>query len=67
MAFVCNTSVDLSLIKSIVMVPEFMDVFPADLPCVPPIKDIDFSVDVELGTKPTSIPLYHMALLNSRS
>ncbi|XP_069148249.1 uncharacterized protein [Solanum lycopersicum] len=40
---------------------EFLDVFPSDLPCVPPDRDINFAIKLEPGTKPISIPLYHMA------
>ena len=32
-----------------------------DLPGVPPDRDIDFSIDLEPGTKPISIPPYRMA------
>ena len=44
------------------MVQEFLDVFPSDLPGVPPDRDIDFAIDLESGTKPISIPPYRMAL-----
>ena len=43
------------------MVQEFPDVFPSDLPGVPPDRDIDFAIDLEPGTKPISIPPDHMA------
>ena len=43
------------------MVQEFLDVFPSDLPGVPPDRDIDFAIDLEPGTKPISIPPYRMA------
>ena len=46
---------------SIPVVQEFPDVFPEDLPGVPPVRDINFSIDLELGTKPISIPPYCMA------
>ena len=41
---------------------EFQDVFPDDLPGVPPPREIDFSIDLEPYTKPISIPPYRMAL-----
>ena len=44
-------------IESVSIVREFLDVFPADLPCMPPDRDIDFCIDLELGTRPISIPL----------
>ena len=33
-----------------------------DLPNFPPNRDIDISIDLDLGTKPISISPYHMAL-----
>ena len=48
-------------IESISIVREFLDVFPADLPGMPPDRDIDFCIDLELGTCPISIPPYRMA------
>ena len=52
-------------IPSVDLVPvvnEFQDVFPDDLPGVPPPREIDFSIDLEPDTKPISIPPYRMAL-----
>ena len=40
---------------------EFSEVFPTDLPGLPPDRDIDFCIDVEPGTLPISIPPYRMA------
>lgn len=40
---------------------EFMDVFPTDLPGVPPDRDIDFAIDVEQDTKPISTAPYLIA------
>ena len=44
-------------IESVSIVREFLDVFPADLPGMPPDRDIDFCIDLESGTRPISIPL----------
>ena len=46
---------------------EFLDVFPEDLPGVPPLREIDFGIDLEPDTKPISIPPYIMAQKNSKS
>ncbi|XP_015084222.1 uncharacterized protein LOC107027624 [Solanum pennellii] len=46
---------------SIPVVSEFSEVFPTDLPGLPPDRDIDFCIDVEPGTRPISIPSYRMA------
>ena len=42
-------------IESVLIVREFLDVFPANLPGMPPDKDIDFCIDLEPGTRPISI------------
>ena len=47
-------------IKSVSVVREFLDVFPANLPGMPPDRDIDFCIDLEPGTRPISIPSYRM-------
>ena len=44
-------------IESVSVVREFLDVFPANLPGMPPDRDIDFCIDLEPGTRPISIPL----------
>ena len=43
------------------VVNEIHDVFPGDLPRVPPPWEIDFGIDLEPDTKPISIPPYRMA------
>ena len=47
-------------IESVSIVCEFLDVFPADLPDMPPDRDIDFCIDLEPGTRPISIPPYRL-------
>ena len=42
------------------VVNEFLDLFPKDLPEVPPLREIDFGIDLDPDTKPISIPLYRM-------
>ena len=44
-------------IESVFIVREFLDVFPADLPRMPPDKDIEFCIDMEPGTRPIPYPL----------
>ena len=48
-------------IESVSIVCEFLDVFHADLPSMPPDRDIDFCIDLEPGTRHISIPPYRMA------
>ena len=49
------------MLESIPVVSEFSEVFPTDLPGLPPDRDIDFCTNVEPGTRPISIPPYRMA------
>ncbi|XP_070032741.1 uncharacterized protein [Nicotiana tomentosiformis] len=60
-AYVGDTSAENPSIDSLPVVWEFSDVFPSDLPGMPPDRDIDFSIDLAPGTQPISIPPYHMA------
>ncbi|WMV26669.1 hypothetical protein MTR67_020054 [Solanum verrucosum] len=48
-------------IESILVVSEFREVFPTDLPSMPPYRDINFCIDLEPGTHPISISPYCMA------
>ncbi|WMV30282.1 hypothetical protein MTR67_023667 [Solanum verrucosum] len=63
-AFLTHLSDDTSKVPSIEFVSivrKFVNVFPADLFGTPPNMDIDFCIDLELGTHPISIPPYRMA------
>ena len=40
---------------------EFVDVFPEDLPGIPPEREIEFGIDLLPDTQPISIPPYRMA------
>ena len=46
---------------AIPVVYEFLDVFPEDLPGLPPDRDVEFSIDLEPGTAPISRNPYRMA------
>ncbi|XP_060168953.1 uncharacterized protein LOC132599707, partial [Lycium barbarum] len=48
-------------LQSVPVVNEFPDVFPDELPGLPPEREIDFSIDLLPGTQPISIPPYRMA------
>ena len=41
-------------LASIAVVCEFLDVFPEDLPRLPPDRDVEFSIELEPGTAPIS-------------
>ena len=40
---------------------EFLDVFPKDLPGIPPSRDVDFGIELEPSTGPISKAPYYMA------
>ncbi|XP_070054546.1 uncharacterized protein [Nicotiana tomentosiformis] len=61
LAFVRDVSADTPTVESISVVRDFSDVFLADLPGMPPERDIDFCIDLLSGTQPSSIPPYRMA------
>ncbi|KAH0673678.1 hypothetical protein KY290_026956 [Solanum tuberosum] len=56
-----DVEIEAPSIESIPVVLEFGEVFPNDLPGMRPNRDIDFFIDLELGTRAISIPLYRMA------
>ena len=61
MAHLRDDTTQVPSIKTVSIVREFLDVFPADLPGMPPDRDINFCIDLEPGTRPISIPPYRMA------
>ena len=48
------------------MVNEFFDVFPEDLPGLPPDREIEFEIELAPGTEPISITPYRMAPVELR-
>jgi len=48
-------------INRITMVEEYADVFPNEIPELPPSRDIDFSIDLIFGAGPMSTAPYRMA------
>ena len=55
---VCATSI--KEIRDIPVVCEFLDVFPEDLPSLPPDRDVQFGIDLKPGTAPISRRAYRM-------
>ena len=53
----CSRLEDISVVK------EFPDVFPEDLPGIPPDREIDFQIKLTLGTEPISKAPYRIAPL----
>lgn len=60
-AFVIDTKARELRLKDIVVVQEFSDVFPDELPGMQPNKEIEFSIDLVLRTSIISMSLYTMA------
>ena len=48
-------------LTSILVVCEFLDVFPEELPGLPPDREVEFSIELEPGTAPISQRPYRMA------
>ena len=61
LAHVVSTSVGVLSISDILVVEEFIDVFPEDLPGLPPAREIDFTIDLPPCTTPISQAPYRMA------
>ena len=40
---------------------EFPEVFPDEIPDVPPAREVEFSIDLVPGTKPVSMAPYRMS------
>ena len=53
-------------IDRVPVVCEYPDVFPDDLPGLPPMREIEFCIDLLPGTQPKSIPPYRMAPVELR-
>ncbi|XP_070034688.1 uncharacterized protein [Nicotiana tomentosiformis] len=61
LAYIRDSSAEVPHMDSVMVVREFPEVFPTNLTGMPFDRDIDIFIDLVLGTKPISIPLYHMA------
>lgn len=61
LAYVYDVIAKIPTVELVPVVCEFPDEFPTDLPGLSPERDVDFVIEVELGTKPICIPLYRMA------
>ena len=48
------------MLEEVRIVNEYPDIFPKDLLGLPPHREIEFSIDLVLGTQPISIPPYKM-------
>ena len=48
-------------LENIMVAKYFSDVFPKELPGIPPIREVDLSIEILSGTTPTSRVPYRMA------
>jgi hypothetical protein len=60
LAYVSNSKLELLKLDKIQVVKEFPDVFPKDLPGLPPDQEIEFSIDLLPRTTPISKAPYQM-------
>ncbi|XP_070048979.1 uncharacterized protein [Nicotiana tomentosiformis] len=60
LAYLRDASIDTPTVESVPVARDFPYVFPADLPAMPPDRDIDFGIDLLPGTQPISILPYRM-------
>ena len=56
----CHSSVTTISLEDIPIVCEYPDVFPQELPCMPPDRDIEFVIELVLGTGPIAQKPYRM-------
>ena len=61
LASVVDVREDEATLTSEPVVRDYPDVFPEDLPGLPPVREIDFAIEVEPGTVPISKAPYRMA------
>ncbi|GJW54230.1 putative nucleotidyltransferase, ribonuclease H, partial [Tanacetum coccineum] len=61
LANIHDTTSDVSSIHDQPIVSEFQDVFPEELPGIPPIRDVEFNIELIPGAEPISKAPYRMA------
>ncbi|XP_057972798.1 uncharacterized protein LOC131160945 [Malania oleifera] len=66
LVFVKETPVEEGELDMIIVVREFPDVFPEDLPSLPPDSEVEFSIELVIGTTPISKALYRMTPVELR-
>ncbi|KAA3462425.1 ty3-gypsy retrotransposon protein [Gossypium australe] len=62
LAYILDTKVSESKIELVPIVFEFLNMFPEELPGLPPIREVEFAIELVPGTSPISIVPYVMAL-----
>ncbi|KAA3488410.1 DNA/RNA polymerases superfamily protein [Gossypium australe] len=60
-AYVMDSKVSKLKFKSVFVVCEYPNMFPEELPGLSPIREVEFAIELVLGTSPISIAPYRMA------
>ncbi|KAA3466375.1 DNA/RNA polymerases superfamily protein [Gossypium australe] len=63
LTFVLDTKESEVKIETVPVVCEYLDVFPEELPGLPPVREVEFGIELVLGTTPISVAPYRMAPL----
>ncbi|XP_071718953.1 uncharacterized protein [Rutidosis leptorrhynchoides] len=63
LASIQNLSIESPLLENIEVVREFPDVFPDELQGLPPVREVEFLIDLIPGSQPISKAPYRMAPL----
>ncbi|KAA3456995.1 DNA/RNA polymerases superfamily protein [Gossypium australe] len=63
LAFVLNAQESELKIESVLVVCEYPNVFPEELPGLPPVREVEFGIELISGTTPVSVAPYRMAPL----
>ncbi|XP_052882197.1 uncharacterized protein LOC128290545 [Gossypium arboreum] len=58
--FILNTKESELKIESVLIVREYPNMFPEELPGLPPIREVEFGIELVLGTMPISIAPYRI-------
>ncbi|KAA3461339.1 DNA/RNA polymerases superfamily protein [Gossypium australe] len=61
LAFAMNVKETDSKIESVLIVCEYQDEFPEELPGLPPVREVEFGIELDPSTAPISIAPYRMA------
>nr|GFD07096.1 putative reverse transcriptase domain-containing protein [Tanacetum cinerariifolium] len=61
LATIHDTTPEVLSIHDQPIVSEFLDVFPDELPGIPPVREVEFNIELILGAEPISKAPYRMA------
>jgi hypothetical protein len=61
MAYVVDTTVGTPALSEVPVVNEYPDVFPDDLPGLPPEREVEFRIELVPGAKPVAKAPYRLA------